>query len=138
MFFLKDVTGVYSADVRPVQEDLAVLDGALAHKFFKSAKYIYQDVLIIADTPAHRQTMTDWLLGVLDPLLRKDGTYTWLVPTGPYASGFVGVTRFNTVRLFDTVEVKDPEGGMAGPKHATYTLIAYGVKGEDGFEDMEV
>jgi hypothetical protein len=126
------------ADVRNPQEDLAVKDGALSHKFFKGAKYIAQDCLIIADTPAHRTTMRDHLLGVLDPLLRADGTYTWLVPTGIYASGFVGETRTNTVRLFDTVEIRDPEGGMAGPKHATYTLIAYGVMGEDGFEDMEV
>jgi hypothetical protein len=71
-------------------------------------------------------------------MLREDGTYTWLVPTGDYASGFVGEERFNTVRLWEAAEVANPEGGTAGPKTATFILIAYGVMGEDGFEDMEV
>jgi hypothetical protein len=137
-FFHRNVDGVYMADIRNPNENLSVTDGALAHKFFKSAKYISMNVLIVADTPAHRQTMTDHLLGVLDPLLREDGTYSWLVPSGDYAGGFVGSYRSNTVRLWETVEVVNPEGGVAGPKTATFILIAYGVRGEDGFEDMEV
>lgn len=129
-FFLRAVEGQWMAAVRNPVNDRSARSGGLLHKFHKGAKYIEFDCLIIANTPAHRTTMRDHLLGCLNSILTADGTYYFYVPGTGY--------RHNTVRLFEPVEVRDPEGGKAGPKHATWQLIAYGVSGEDGFEDMEV
>ena len=137
MFLLQGIAGNVYPTIRNPTEDRPQRDGGIQHPFFKGAKYIEMDGLVVAMTPSNRTTMDDHMRGVTDPLLREDGTYTWAVPTADYPTP--GTNRSHTVRLFETVEILgsgDSAGPSAEPKTFHFVLIAYGVTGEDGFEGV--
>ena len=119
--------GVYPQIRNPVQ-NRPQKDGGIVRPFWKGAKYIEFDGLVIATTAAKRQTLDDHLRGSLDVLLYENGTWSW-TPSGTTA-------RTHTVRLFEPVEILPSGGGGPGgvnaaPKTFTFTLIAGEMQSEN-------
>lgn len=101
--------------------------GGIAHPFFKGAKFIEFEGLVVATTAAKRQTLDDHMRGSLDPLLEENGVYAWTPP---------GATeRTHNVRLFEPVSIvgyPGVGGQNAGPKTFAFILIVGDTLNEAG------
>lgn len=109
-------------------------DGGIVHKFFKGSKDIRIEGIIVATAPVFRTLLDDHLRGVTNPGLAEDMTYTWGNPPYPYSD-----VRTHQVRLFEPVDIPAQSSGggaSAAPKTFSFTLIAFGVAGEDGFDGV--
>ena len=120
-YLLQVVRGNAYPQIRNPVSNKPQKDGGIVHPFFKGAKMIEFDGLVIATTAAKRQTLDDHLRGSLDILLSESGTYTWTPPGA--------ANRSHTIYLFEPVTILPAGGGgvagtNAAPKTFAFTLIA--------------
>lgn len=111
---IQDIAGGEYPATRATVENAQQHDGAVVHKFFRGPTVVRISGLVVATTPANRQTLKDHLAGVLEPLLTEDGTWDFGAAT-------------HTIRYYDSVVFESPSAGGvgagAGPKRFSFGLV---------------
>ena len=126
-YLLQRVGGNVYPMIRNPVDNRPQKHGGIVHPFWKGAKAVEFEGLVVATTPANRQTLDDHMKGALDVLLGEDGTYSWTPPSA--------AQRQHTVRLFEPVSILGYPGAggqTAAPKTFTFTLIAAKTSTEPG------
>lgn len=100
-------------------------DGAIVHRFRRTAKIIYVEGLVVASAPQYRTTLDDHLRTVLGAMLKAGvfgqpnealGRYLWK------PSGYP--TRFHACRLYEPLVIEPSAAGSADPKTFHFSLVS--------------
>jgi hypothetical protein len=98
LYWIGDIDGLDGPPIRAQVDNAPQTDGGIVHTFWKGPRHInFQGDIIIQSVPfggpclEERNEMEDALRGVLESIIREDGTLSW-IPTGQFQ------TRSLTVR----------------------------------------
>lgn len=113
-YFFTAISGLDQAPLRTAFDPKPQAHGAIIHKFWRDARHITIEGLVVGSSVANRNTSMDSLQSALEAIEQADGTYRW-TPTGQGQKTL-------TVRCDQPVQYTGGLGG--GPKNFIFGLIA--------------